>query len=228
LAQTPNFDPIHASTLIAAETLPLIASNRLTPDVLRQRFRESPAWTPEIVLEKLWLKKPLTRASVLIALVMRDELMVLLTQRSEKLKNHSGQIAFAGGKVDESDSDVIATALREAREEIGLASDAVEVLGVLPDYTTGTAFQISPVVALVQPDMQLHLNPEEVASSFEIPLHHFMNPGNHRKHAHEFAGIRREWFSMPYTDSTSGVERFVWGATAGILRNFYRFMSASA
>jgi 8-oxo-dGTP pyrophosphatase MutT (NUDIX family) len=217
-----------AEALPITQTLAAITDERLRPEALRERFKKSLAWQPDVVLEKLWMQKPLTQAAVLIALVQREELTVLLTQRSAKLKKHSGQIAFAGGKKDDSDDSLIATALREAREEIGLDSHLVEVIGTLPHYTTGTAFQITPVVALVAPHFQLQLNTDEVDASFEIPLRHFMNPNNHRQHAHEFEGIRREWFSMPYTETHTGTERFVWGATAGMLRNFYRFMSAAS
>jgi hypothetical protein len=98
------------------------------------------------------------------------------------------------------------------------------VLGVLPTYTTGTMFVITPVIALVRPDYRLVLNEHEVADAFEVPLDFLMNPAHHRRHAIEVGGARREWFSMPYMDGST--ERFVWGATAGMLRNFYRFLAA--
>jgi ribosomal protein L19 len=114
--------------------------------------------------------------------------------------------------------------LREAEEEIGLPPHLVEVIGSLPIYTTGTQFIVTPVVALVQPGHTLTPNPDEVALAFEVPLDFLMNPAHHRRHALEWANTRREWFSMPYVDQ--GQERFIWGATAGMLRNFYRFLSA--
>jgi hypothetical protein len=103
------------------------------------------------------------------------------------------------------------------------------VLGILPTYVTGTAFIITPVVALVQPGFALQPNPSEVADIFEVPLHHLMNPANHRRHEFEFEGDVRQWLSMPYTgpaDGTDSKERYIWGATAGMLRNLYRFLSA--
>jgi 8-oxo-dGTP pyrophosphatase MutT (NUDIX family) len=153
---------------------------------------------------------------------------VLLTERTAHLSTHSGQIAFPGGRVDDSDIDVTAAALREAYEEVGLDAKFVQVLGTLPTYTTGTSFIVTPVVALVQPDFELRPNAFEVADAFEVPLDFLMNPANHHRHAFEWEGVRREWFSMPYNESApdSSTERYIWGATAGMLRNFYRFLSA--
>jgi 8-oxo-dGTP pyrophosphatase MutT (NUDIX family) len=120
------------------------------------------------------------------------------------------------------------TALREANEEIGLPSGYVEVLGTLPNYVTGSAFTVTPVVALVKPGFLLQPNPAEVADVFEVPLRFLMSPGNHRRHVFEFEGARREWLSMPYTSGASELskERYIWGATAAMLRNFYRFLAA--
>ncbi|NBP46347.1 MAG: CoA pyrophosphatase, partial [Betaproteobacteria bacterium] len=137
---------------------------------------------------------------------------------------HSGQVAFPGGKVDDSDDSVLNTALREAQEEVGLDPRHVEVLGTLSEYITGTAFIVTPVVALIEPGHDIVPNPHEVDEVFEVPLAFLMNPAHHRRHAFEAEGVRREWFSMPYDDR--GRERFIWGATAGMLRNLYRFLSA--
>ncbi len=155
---------------------------------------------------------------------MRERPTVLLTERTKHLSSHSGQIAFPGGKTDKEDADASATALREAEEEIGLDPSLVEVIGVLPDYVTGTAFIITPVIALVQPCFTLSPNDYEVADVFEVPLEFLMNPSHHKRHAIEWEGVRREWFSMPYQHQST--QRFIWGATAGMLRNFYRLMSA--
>jgi 8-oxo-dGTP pyrophosphatase MutT (NUDIX family) len=155
---------------------------------------------------------------------MRDEPTVLLTERATHLSTHSGQVAFPGGKRDDTDVNEADTALREAHEEIGLDRALAEVIGLMPTYKTGTMFIITPVVALVRPELQLALNEDEVADAFEVPLAFLMNPAHHRRHALEWADQRREWFSMPYMDGTT--ERFIWGATAAMLRNFYRFLSA--
>jgi 8-oxo-dGTP pyrophosphatase MutT (NUDIX family) len=189
---------------------------------LRERFLNPPVWTPEMVAESRFSDKTPVAASVLIPLVMRDQLKVLLTLRTAHLSNHSGQIAFPGGKADASDKDVAHTALREAEEEIGLQSHQVEVIGTLPAYTTGSAFVVTPVVGLVNPDVRIAKNANEVADVFEVPLAFLMNPANHRHHAFDWAGATRHWLSMPYQDATQ--ERFIWGATAGMLRNLYRFL----
>jgi 8-oxo-dGTP pyrophosphatase MutT (NUDIX family) len=202
--------------------LPRVASAQLEPFALRQRFVTPPIWVPEMVSEPRFSSRSPLAASVLVPLVMRDRLMVLLTQRTAHLSSHSGQIAFPGGKADPEDADATATALREAQEEVGLDPAAVEVLGTLPIYTTGSAYHITPVVALVQPDIVLVPNAHEVADVFEVPLEFLMNPAHHRHHAVDWQGARRHWLSMPYDDA--GQQRFIWGATAGMLRNFYRFL----
>ncbi|MBR5705108.1 MAG: CoA pyrophosphatase, partial [Deltaproteobacteria bacterium] len=140
---------------------------------------------------------------------------------------HAGQVAFPGGRMDAGDASAADAALREAQEEVGLERRFVEVIGQLPVYLTGTRFAVTPVVALVQEGFALHPNPQEVASVFDVPLSFLMNPAHHRRHRIIFDGQAREWFSMPSDDDrASGVQRFIWGATAGMLRNFYRFLSA--
>jgi 8-oxo-dGTP pyrophosphatase MutT (NUDIX family) len=228
----PKFDPRNIPVLGIDDHLAGVALERLTPQALRERFRHPPIWTPEHSVEKRFSDREPALAAVLLPLVMRDELTLLLTQRSSQLRAHSGQVAFPGGRTDESDQDAVDTALREAHEEVGLPRDHVEVLGTLPTYVTGSAFIITPVVALVTPSFQLQPNPEEVADVFEVPLSYLMNPANHRRHEMAFDGGIRQWLSMPYTDPVNesddgeARERYIWGATAGMLRNLYRFLSA--
>lgn len=228
----PKFDPRSIPVQGIDDHLESVALNRLTPNALKARFASPPVWTPEHSVEKKFENREPAAAAVLIALVMRDELMLLLTQRTTNLSTHSGQVAFPGGRTDATDVDAADTALREATEEIGLPRSHAEVLGTLPIYVTGTAYSVTPVVALVTPGFVLKPNPHEVADVFEVPLVYLMNPANHRRHAVEFDGVMREWLSMPYLDESvrhedGGLtERFVWGATAGMLRNLYRFLSA--
>ncbi len=224
LSKLPNFDPRMNPILGVDAHLPAVALERLQADALRARFAKPPDWVPEVMAEKRFSNRAPKHASVLLALVMRERPTLLLTQRTSHLSTHSGQIAFPGGKADETDADAFATALREAEEEIGLSTDFVQVLGALPTYTTGTSFVVTPVVALVQPGFILIPNAHEVADIFEVPLDFLMNPLNHQRHSIEAEGAHREWFSMPYQDAE--VERYIWGATAGMLRNFYRFLSA--
>ena len=228
----PLFDPRSIPVMGIDSHLAGVALDRLTPQALRERFRHPPIWTPEHSVEKKFSDRQPALAAVLLPLVMRDELTLLLTERSPNLSTHSGQIAFPGGRTDETDQDAVDTALREAQEEIALPRHHVEVLGTLPTYVTGSAFIITPVVALVKPGFQLQPNPGEVADVFEVPLGYLMNPAHHRRHETEFDGVLRQWLSMPYTDTMGDAagsesrERYIWGATAGMLRNFYRFLSA--
>lgn len=224
LSKLPNFDPRAVPVLGIDTHLPAVSAQSLLPGALRERFLAPPSWEPEVWAEPRFTDRQPARASVLVPVVMRERPMVILTERTTHLSTHSGQVAFPGGKRDDTDQDEAHTALREAHEEIGLDASLVEVIGQLPTYRTGTQFIITPVVALVSPEHRLTLNQYEVADAFEVPLDFLMNPAHHHRHAIEWAGARREWFSMPYMDGTT--ERFVWGATAAMLRNFYRFLSA--
>jgi 8-oxo-dGTP pyrophosphatase MutT (NUDIX family) len=218
----PVFDPNQVPVSGVDIHLPKVPDTALHPVALRERFRNPPQWVPEMIAEPRFTEKAPTAASVLIPLVMREQLMVLLTQRTDRLSSHSGQIAFPGGKVDLTDTDATHTALREAEEEIGLHKDEVEVIGVLPIYTTGSAYIVTPVVGLVNASASIEMNTNEVADVFEVPLSFLMDPSNHRHHAFDWSGTTRHWLSMPYQDVTQ--ERFIWGATAGMLRNLYRFL----
>ena len=228
----PQFDPRSIPVMGIDDHLAGVELANLTPAALRQRFLHPPVWKPEHSVEKKFGDRQPALASVLIPLVMRHELCLLLTERATNLSSHSGQVAFPGGRTDDSDIDAVDTALREANEEVGLPRELVEVLGVLPIYVTGTAYIITPVVALVQPGFVLRPNPGEVADVFEVPLSYLMNPSNHQRHEFEFDGVTRQWLSMPYIERFADAagdqtkERYIWGATAGMLRNLYRFLAA--
>lgn len=222
----PLFDPKAVPVLpsLLDERLLPAHPERLTASGLRRLFAQPPLWTPELLREKRFGDRAPVRAAVLLPVVMRERLTLLLTQRSAHLASHAGQIALPGGKLDATDADAVAAALRETHEEIGIEPALIEVLGTLPDYVTGTAFVVTPVVGLVSPDFVLRPNPGEVDEVFEVPLDFLMDPNNHRRHAWDWEGTVREWYSMPYQEA--GLERFIWGATAGMLRNFYRFLIA--
>ncbi len=155
------------------------------------------------------------RAAVLVPIVTRDAPSVLLTRRADHLPSHPGQIAFPGGKVEKGDHGPRDTALREAREEIGLDRHEVTPLGYLDLYETSTGFRIVPVVALVRPGFDLRIDRAEVATVFEVPLAFLMTETNHQRHSREWQGKRRHFYAMPYG------EHYIWGATAGILRNLF-------
>jgi 8-oxo-dGTP pyrophosphatase MutT (NUDIX family) len=224
MSKLPSFDPQQVPVFQVDTHLEAVPAKLLTPEALQARFANPPQWQPELVRERKFMDRQPAQAAVLLGIVMRDEPKVLLTQRPSHMSTHAGQIAFAGGKCDETDADVAATALREAHEEVGLDAHHVQVLGTLPEYVTGSAFYVTPVVALISPAMTLRLNTHEVSDAFEVPLAFLMNPAHHRWHRYEFEGVTREWLSMPYQDGEH--LRFVWGATAGMLRNFYRFLRA--
>lgn len=154
-------------------------------------------------------------ASVLVPIVDRNEPTVLLTQRTAELPSHAGQVAFPGGKIDPGDASPVAAALREANEEIGLAPVLVEPIGYLDLYLTFSGFRILPTVARVKPDFRLTLNPREVTEAFEVPLDFLMSPSNQQRKTRDWKGIARDYYAIPYG------ERYIWGITAGILRNLY-------
>jgi len=163
----------------------------------------------------------LTAAAVLVPLVQRETgLTVLLTQRTAHLRDHAGQISFPGGRCEDQDASPVATALREAQEEVGLAAGQVEVLGLLPEYRTGTGFSIVPVVGLVHPPLNLKLDDFEVAEAFETPLSFLLDPANCLRHNIEFQGSLREYYAMPWEGY------YIWGATAGMLVSLRRFLFA--
>jgi len=167
------------------------------------------------MLEIMAREAPVRPAAVLIPVVDHAEPTVLLTQRSAHLKEHSGQIAFPGGKIDATDKSPRDAALREAEEEIGLDRSFVDPIGYLDVYGTGFGFRILQTVARVKPGFRLTINHSEVDDAFEVPLSFLMNPANHQVHSKEFRGMERSYYAMPFA------ERFIWGATAGILRVLY-------
>ena len=167
--------------------------------------------------------QPLKAASVLIPMVGHEEgFSVLLTQRTSHLRHHPGQISFPGGGVEAGDRSPMHTALRETREEIGLAPERVEVIGYLPDYCTVTGFCITPVVGIVTPPFELRPDAEEVAEIFEVPLSFLLDPANHREQAIVYAGELRSFHAVPYQGYN------IWGATAGMIVSLYQALSAQA
>jgi 8-oxo-dGTP pyrophosphatase MutT (NUDIX family) len=225
----PIIDPTLARIDERSERLEPVRRELLQPQSLRHRFSQPPRWSPEMVDDRVRMSIAEPRvAAVLIAVVTRDEgPTVVLTKRTAHLSSHAGQIAFPGGRTEPFDASPAATALREAHEEIGLEHRLVEVLGTLPDYRTGTGFIVTPVVGLVDPLHSLRLDPNEVEDAFEVPLAFLMDPSNHQRRIYRWGDVDRMFFAMPWR-STQQPDReyFIWGATAAMLRNLYRFLSA--
>ena len=167
------------------------------------------------MLEIIAREQPIRPAAVLVPVVDHPLPTVLLTQRAAHLNDHAGQISFPGGKIDASDNSPLETALREAEEEIGLQRQFVDPIGYLDLYGTSFGFRILPTVARVSPGFALRVNRAEVDDAFEVPLAFLMDPANHQLHSKEFRGVERTYYAMPYE------ERYIWGATAGILRVLY-------
>lgn len=186
----------------------------MTGDVARLRaalLAEPPA--SQVVQEATPGGDPLIPAAVLFPLVPRETgTTVLLTRRTDHLRDHAGQISFPGGRVEASDASPAATALREAEEEIGLSPAQVELLGYLPEYRTGTGFSVVPVVGLLRLPFSLRPDDFEVAEIFEVPLDFLLDPANHQQHAMHYRGAWREYVAMLYG------KYFIWGATAGMIR----------
>jgi 8-oxo-dGTP pyrophosphatase MutT (NUDIX family) len=200
-----------------------IASERLMEDALRARFAHPPEWSPEITVERLVrpMDGPLTEAAVLLPIVLRDTGPTLLfTQRTAHLNAHAGQISFPGGRMETYDASPIETALRETEEEVGIDRGHIDVIGTLPEYRTGTGFRVTPVVGIVKPPFDVKADPFEVAEVFEVPLSFLMDGMHHQRRTAEFVTGNRTFYVMPY-------ERFfIWGATAGMLRNLFHFLRA--
>lgn len=229
MQRVPVPDP-RAIPVIGRDThLPAIPPERMTSAALRQRFLVPPSWQPEFPGDGRLIDREPADASVLLPLVLREgQLSVLLTLRTDHLADHAGQVSFPGGRAEPEDHDAVATALRETEEEVGLDRRHIEVIGALPTYATVSSYVVTPIVALVEPDFSLTLDDFEVAEAFEVPLHFLMTPANHRRHEIEFAGQRRQFLSMPWqATGADGQPReyFIWGATAAMLRNLYRFLS---
>ena len=230
VAAPPGFDaqavPIHETCAHEKK----VAKEFLEPAGLRMRLQSPPEWQPEItdenrhviaadIIAKRESAGKVTKAAVLIPLVLKEEgLSVLLTQRTNHLRDHAGQISFPGGRMDPEDQSPNDTALRESQEEIGLDPRRVEIIGHMPQYLTVSGYSVTPVVGLVQAQAEYVLDEFEVADVFEVPLSFLLDPANHQVRLWQSEQGGRRFYSMPYEN------RFIWGATAGMLRNLYHLL----
>jgi 8-oxo-dGTP pyrophosphatase MutT (NUDIX family) len=226
------FDPKAVPVVSRDSHLPAVHTDLLCIEAIRTRFTENKSWAVEVTDENraaMSAKGAMTGgrgsvptpAAVLIPLIAyENELKILLTQRTAHLYDHPGQISFPGGRSDPNDLSAEFTALREAEEEIGLPKNKVEVLGCLPNYLTITGYQVTPIVGLVTPGHTYQADEFEVADIFEVPLSFLMNPHHHEHRLWQSPDGERRFYAMPYEN------KFIWGATAGILRNLYHFLRA--
>lgn len=215
-----SFDP-HTFPLDSIAGEAPLSPARLREDWLRARFANPPEWVPENIIDPRLNSLPERSAAVLMPIVMHAQgPTLLLTLRTNHLRSHAGQISFPGGSAESTDASLTETALRETEEEIGLRRDYVDVLGTLPEYVTGTGYRVTPVVGLIHPPFNSHPDPGEVAEIFEVPLTFLMNGMHHERRMMLLpAGMQQRLvYAMHY-------ERFfIWGATAGMLRNLYHFL----
>ncbi len=194
--------------------MPDWGANSFEPEAFAIRTRELLSGAPEDTPNKV--NDASRPAAILIPVLARPSgATVLLTQRTQGLKDHAGQISFPGGKIEQSDNGPLRAAMREAFEEVGLPRQAIQPLGFMPPYFSVTGFKITPLVALVEPDMPLTLNYGEVSEVFEIPLQFLMNPHNHLTENLEVNGVKRKFYSITHN------ERYIWGITAAIIRQLY-------
>jgi len=205
----------------------LTAGGRREFDVawLRRHFASSPVAVGAVYGDQDARPDPsfLKAAAVLMPIVARpEELTVLFTRRTAQLRAHSGQISFPGGRIEEGDASEQAAALRETHEEVGIPAGSVEVLGRLADYHTRTGFRVTPIVGLVRVPFSLSVDAREVDEVFEVPLSFLLDPANHQRHSREFQGRQVQYYAIPYFDY------YIWGATAGMLINFYRHLVSDA
>jgi 8-oxo-dGTP pyrophosphatase MutT (NUDIX family) len=238
---TPEEDAINVAAPpgFNAEAIPIhevcvndkkVSSALLEPAALKARLQSQPEWQPEItdenrhviaadIIARRQAAGKVTKAAVLIPLLLKEDgLSVLLTQRTNHLRDHAGQISFPGGRMDPEDRNPNETALRESQEEIGLDPERVEIIGHLPQYLTVSGYSVTPVVGLVKPQAEYVLDTFEVADVFEVPLDFLLNPANHQVRLWQSEQGGRRFYSMPYEN------RFIWGATAGMLRNLYHLL----
>ena len=165
---------------------------------------------------------PLVSAAVLVPVIVREAgLAMLLTRRTDHLAHHAGQISFPGGRFEDVDDGPEDAALRETEEEIGLHRHHVDLIGRLDDYVTRTGFRITPIVGMIHPPFATKADPFEVAEIFEVPLDHLLDPAHHERHSRVYKGVSRSYHAMPYN------QYYIWGATAGMLMNFYEVVCLS-
>lgn len=222
----PTFDPALQPEVKQPGATPL-APHVLELDFIRQAFQRPVSWQVEPLFRHAFSSDPkalkgLRKAAVFMPLVQRPQgVHVIFTRRADHLSDHAGQVSFPGGCIEPADESDIAAALRETNEEIGITQDYIELMGTHPSLITTTRFRMLPVVGAVRPGFTIRPDPGEVAEVFEVPLSVLMDPEQHRLHHAPLIGADRHYYSMTWESY------FIWGATAALIRNFYRFLAAA-
>ncbi len=230
LAAPNRFNPELAIIRQRFETDLVLDKEFFTPEQIRHCLAKKIAWTPQETDENRHIKqsnqieqKELdgleTRAAILIPILLRnDEPTILFTERSISLSSHAGQISFPGGRFSPEDKCLIETAKREAKEEVGINSENIEVLGSFPEYCTISGYRVTPVIGLIRPQPNYILNFDEVRGIFEVPISFLLNPKNLDLRSWESEQGRRHFYTITFE------KYLIWGATAAILRNFYLYL----
>ena len=188
-------------------------------DRLREALERTPPGSLELMVgDAMHLRgpEPGVDAAVLVAVTDRPEPGLILTKRPDTMRKHPGQVAFPGGRVDEGDADIVAAALREAQEEIALPPGCAELVGLADPYHTITGFDVTPVIVVIPPDLDLHPNEEEVAAIFEVPFAYVLDVANHARRTVDWEGSARHYYEMHWDGFR------IWGATAAMLVNLSR------
>ncbi len=222
----PTFDPQAQEAFQANQGLSVLPMERMSIAFIQKALSSPQLVSLDPIIERwnhekrlIHAQQPYAEAATLMLLVEKEQgVEMLLTRRAMHLKKHSGQISFPGGRIDKEDASAEQAALRETFEEIGIASNSIQLLGQLPDFFTGTGFLMKPFVGMLKPDYVLSINREEVDEVFSVPLSFLLNPNHHFLHKVTVDEGLREYFSMPWQDY------FIWGATAAVIRNLYHVL----
>ncbi|HLS50953.1 MAG TPA: CoA pyrophosphatase [Burkholderiaceae bacterium] len=225
----PGFDPEKQPVITTSKRLPALDERVLQLGFIQKAFNSSVHWNVEPVFSRSFQADDLqlaniVPAAVLFPLVQRESgLHVLFTRRASHLYDHAGQICFPGGRIEDTDPDAIAAALRETEEETGISRKYMEYIGSQPSFLTSTRFTMKPIIGYIKPGFEVRPDSFEVAEVFEVPLSHLMNPEHHSLHrANLPAGDHRFYFSISWQSY------FIWGATAALIRNFYHYLKAAS